>query len=190
MKEGYLLTGALEPTNEWYAIAKIAGLKMVQAYRKQYGFCGITLMPANLYRPEDNFDLASAHVLPALMRKMHEARLLNSAEVAVWGSGDSRREFLHADDFASAALFLMLHYDQPEIINVGTGEDVAIRELAEMVQTITGFKGRLSLDTTMPDGTPRKVLDVSKLRSMGWQPSVKLEDGIRATYEWFQAGLS
>jgi len=185
IKEEYLLTGPLEATNEWYAIAKIAGIKMAQAYRRQYGFNAINLMPTNLYGPGDNFDLRSSHVLPALIRKFHAARLNHSPEVVVWGTGAPHREFLHVDDLAGAALFLMLNYDDPEIINVGTGTDVTIRELAEMVRRITGYEGRIVFDTTKPDGTPRKLLDVSKLAALGWKASTPLEAGLAQTYEWY-----
>ena len=185
MKEEYLLTGPLEPTNEWYAIAKIAGLKMVQAYRKQYGFNGISLMPTNLYGPGDNFDLASSHVLPALLRKAHEAREQRSPELVVWGSGTPKREFLHVDDLADAAVFLMESYDGEEIVNVGTGQEVSIRELAEIIQRITGWTGRLVFDDSKPDGTPRKLLDVSRLNALGWRARIGLEEGIAATYKWY-----
>ena len=185
MKEEYLLTGPLEPTNEWYAVAKIAGLKMVQAYRKQYGFSGISLMPTNLYGPGDNFDLASSHVLPALLRKAHEARMQQSPELVVWGSGTPKREFLHVDDLADAAVFLMESYDDPEIINVGTGKEVSIRELAEMIQRVTGWAGRLVFDDSKPDGTPRKLLDVSRLNALGWRAQTDLEEGIASTYKWY-----
>ena len=185
MKEEYLLTGPLEPTNEWYAIAKIAGLKMVQAYRKQYGFNGISLMPTNLYGPGDNFDLASSHVLPALLRKAHEAREQRSPELVVWGSGTPKREFLHVDDLADAAVFLMESYDGEAIVNVGTGQEVSIRELAEMIQRITGWTGRLVFDDSKPDGTPRKLLDVSRLHALGWRARIGLEEGIAATYRWY-----
>jgi GDP-L-fucose synthase len=190
IKEEYLLTGPLEPTNEWYAIAKIAGIKMAQAYRKQYGFNAVSLMPTNLYGAGDNFDLEKSHVLPALMRKFHEAKIAGAPEVVVWGSGSPRREFLHVDDLADAAVFLMRNYNDPGIINVGTGSDVTIRELAEIVQRVTGYEGRLVFDTTRPDGTPRKLLDVSKLAALGWQARVKLEDGIARTYEWYESTVS
>lgn len=183
--ESSLLTGALEPTNEWYAVAKIAGIKMAQAYRQQYGFNAISLMPTNLYGPGDNFDLNSSHVLPALLRKAHEAKLAGAAELPVWGSGSPRREFLHVDDLADAAVFLMHHYDSPEIVNVGTGVDVTIRELAEIIQRVTGFAGRLAFDASKPDGTPRKLLDVSRLHSLGWHHRTELEDGVRGVYDWF-----
>ena len=185
IKEEYLLTSPLEPTNEWYAIAKIAGIKLAQAYRQQYGFRSISLMPTNLYGPGDNFDLKSSHVLPALMRKAHESRVSGASEMVVWGTGAPRREFMHVDDLADAALFLMLNYDQAEIINVGVGADVSIRELAELVCRVVGFEGRLVFDTSKPDGTPQKLLDVSRLRALGWQARIGLEQGIRETYQWF-----
>jgi len=185
MREEHLLTGPLEPTNQWYAIAKIAGIKMVQAYREQYGFHGISLMPTNLYGPGDNFDLQSSHVLPAMIRKFHEARLAGAPQVVVWGTGTPRREFLHVDDLADAAVFLMQNYDEPEIVNVGTGIDVTIRELAEMIARVTGYDGEIVFDTSKPDGTPRKLLDVSKLTALGWKASVSLEQGIEQTYSWY-----
>jgi GDP-L-fucose synthase len=188
IKEEYLLSGPLEPTNEWYAIAKIAGIKLAQAYRQQYGFHAISLMPTNLYGPGDHFDLKSSHVLPALMRKAHEARVSDSPEMVVWGTGAPRREFMHVDDLADAALFLMLNYDEPEIINVGVGTDLSIRELAELVCRVVGYNGRLLFDTSKPDGTPQKLLDVSRLRALGWQARITLEEGIRGTYQWFLAG--
>jgi GDP-L-fucose synthase len=185
IKEEYLLTGPLEPTNEWYAIAKIAGIKLAQAYRQQYGFRAISLMPTNLYGPGDQFDLNKSHVLPALLRKAHEARINHSQEMVVWGSGNPRREFLHVDDLADAAVFLMLHYEEPEIVNVGVGTDVSIRELAQLICKVTEFKGRLVFDTTKPDGTQQKLLDVSKLTSLGWRARIGLEEGIASTYRWF-----
>jgi GDP-L-fucose synthase len=185
MREEYLLTGPLEPTNQWYAVAKIAGIKLAQAYRQQYGFRAISLMPTNLYGPGDNFDLESSHVLPALIRKFHEAKLQNAPEVTIWGTGEPRREFLHVDDLADAAVFLMLHYEDPEIINVGTGEDIAIRALAEMIADVAGYSGRLAFDRSKPDGTPRKLLDINRLRSLGWAPKTPLQDGIAATYDWY-----
>jgi GDP-L-fucose synthase len=185
IREEYLLTGELESTNEWYAIAKIAGIKMAQAYWKQYGFPVISLMPTNLYGPNDNFDLQASHVLPALLRKFHEARENHAAEVVIWGTGSPRREFLHVDDLAEAAVFLMLNYDSPEIVNVGTGQDVTIRELAELMQRATGFTGSLRFDTTKPDGTPRKLLDVSRIHSLGWKAKIPIEEGIRRTYQWY-----
>jgi len=185
IREEYLLSGPLEPTNEWYAIAKIAGIKLAQAYRKQYGFRAISLMPTNLYGPNDNFDLQSSHVVPALMRKAHEAKIARSPEMLVWGSGRPRREFMHVDDMADASVFLMLHYDEPEIINVGTGSDVTIRELAEMICRVVGYEGRLTFDSSQADGTPQKLLDVSRLKALGWQAHTGLEEGLAATYQWF-----
>lgn len=187
MHEDCLLTGPLEPTNEWYAVAKIAGIKMCQAYRRQYGFNAICLMPTNLYGPGDNFDLQTSHVLPALIRKFHDARERGAAEVVVWGSGTPRREFLHVDDLADACLFLMAGYDGEHIVNVGVGEDISIAELAELVQRVVGFEGRIVLDPSKPDGTPRKLLDVSRLHELGWCARIGLEEGIRQTYAWFLA---
>ncbi|HMM45531.1 MAG TPA: GDP-L-fucose synthase [Candidatus Macondimonas sp.] len=189
MPEDCLLSGALEPTNEWYAIAKIAGIKLCQAYRRQYGFNAISLMPTNLYGPGDNFHLANSHVLPALIRKFHEAKVSGAGEVVVWGSGTPRREFLHVDDLADACLFLMQHYDDERIINVGVGEDVSILELATLVQRVVGFEGRIVLDPSKPDGTPRKLLDVSRLTALGWRARIDLVDGIRETYRWYLAHL-
>ena len=185
IKEEYLLTGALEPTNEWYAIAKIAGIKMAQAYRKQYGFRAISLMPTNLYGPGDNFDLQSSHVMPALIRKFHEAARANKPEVVIWGTGTPRREFLHVDDLAEAVLFTMLHYDDADIINAGVGTDVTIRELAKLVKRITGFQGELEFDTTKPDGTPRKLMDVTRMTNLGWTAKIPLEEGVASTYRWY-----
>ena len=185
MKEEYLLTGALEATNEWYAIAKIAGIKLCQAYRAQYGFNAISLMPANLYGPGDNFELQSSHVLPALIRKFHEAKLSGDPAVVVWGTGKPRREFLHVDDLASAAVFLMENYDQAGIVNVGTGEDLTIAELAELVARCVGYSGDLVFDASKPDGTPRKLLDISRLTGLGWKPAISFAKGVRATYDWF-----
>ncbi len=185
MKEEHLLTGPLEPTNEWYAIAKIAGIKMCQAYRRQYGFSAISLMPTNLYGPGDNFDLANSHVLPALLRKFHEAKESGAPEVVVWGTGKPRREFLHVDDMADACVHLMQVYDGEEIVNVGVGQDVTIAELAEHVRRAVGFEGRVVFDTSMPDGTPRKLLDVTKLTATGWQAKIPLDEGIRQTYSWY-----
>lgn len=187
MPEDCLLTGALEPTNEWYAVAKIAGIKLCQAYRRQYGFNAISLMPTNLYGPEDNFHLADSHVLPALIRKFHEAKAQGADEVVVWGTGTPRREFLHVDDLADASLFLMRHYDGEEIVNIGCGRDVTIAELAELVREVVGFTGRIVFDPSKPDGTPRKLLDVSRLESLGWRAKISLRDGIAATYQWFLA---
>jgi GDP-L-fucose synthase len=183
--EESLLTGPLEPTNEWYAIAKIAGIKMCQAYRQQYGFAAISLMPTNLYGPGDNFDLEKSHVLPALMRKFHEARINGSGEVVIWGTGAPRREFLHVDDMADATVFLMRSYDSPEIVNVGTGQDLTIRELAEMIGRVTGYQGRLAMDSSKPDGTPRKLLDVSRIHALGWKARIPLEQGVTDTYRWY-----
>ena len=185
--ESTLLSGPLEPTNEAYAIAKIAGIKLCQAYVREHGANFISMMPTNLYGPNDNFDLETSHVLPALLRKAHEAKTRKDRELIVWGSGKPRREFLHVDDLASACLLLLEKYDSPEIINVGCGEDISIRELAELVCDIVGFDGQLSWDATKPDGTPRKLLDVTKLRALGWKPSIPLREGIARTYEWFLA---
>lgn len=182
IREESLMSGALEATNEPYAIAKIAGIKMCQAYRSQYGCNFISLMPTNLYGPNDNYDLMNSHVLPALMRKMHDAKFNGMKEVKVWGSGTPRREFLHVDDLADACIFLMEKYNSPEIINVGTGVDLTIRELAEMIQRIVGFDGELVFDSTYPDGTPRKQLDTSAINNLGWKPKVELEEGIKAVY--------
>jgi GDP-L-fucose synthase len=190
LAESSLLTGPLEPTNEWYAVAKIAGIKMCQAYARQYGFNAISVMPTNLYGPGDNFDLQTSHVLPALLRKLHTAKDRGDAEVTVWGSGTPRREFLYVDDLADALLFLMERYDSPEIINVGCGEDVTIADLARLIAEIVGFHGTLVFDRSKPDGTPRKLLDVSKSRSLGWQAQTALADGIRATYGWYLANAA
>lgn len=185
MPESCLLSGPLEPTNEWYAIAKIAGVKMCQAYRRQYGFNAISVMPTNLYGPGDNFDLQTSHVLPALLRKFHEAKQRGDDEVVVWGSGTPRREFLYVNDLADACLFLMQRYEAEEPVNVGWGEDISIRELATLIGEIVGFAGELRFDTSKPDGTPRKLLDVSRLSALGWQPKVRLREGIAATYRWY-----
>jgi GDP-L-fucose synthase len=186
IKEDYLLTGPLEPTNEWYAIAKIAGLKMCQAYRRQYGFKAISLMPTNLYGPGDNFDLQNSHVLPALIRKFHDAKTRGDKSVELWGSGTPRREFLHVDDLADAVVYLLQNYDSEAIVNIGWGEDVTIRELAEIVMSVIGYSGELTLDPSKPDGTPRKLLDVSRLGSLGWRPQITLKKGIEMTYTWFK----
>lgn len=186
IKEEYLLTGPLEPTNEWYAIAKIAGLKMCQAYRREFGFNAISLMPTNLYGPGDNFDLQNSHVLPALIRRFHEAKVRGDPSVTVWGTGTPRREFLHVDDLADAVLYLLQSYDAEPIVNVGWGQDVTIRELAELVMSAIGYSGRLIFDSTKPDGTPRKLLDVSRLTELGWQPRISLKNGIERTYSWFK----
>ncbi|WP_269144364.1 GDP-L-fucose synthase [Methylicorpusculum oleiharenae] len=190
LKEEYLLTGPLEPTNEWYAVAKIAGIKMCQAYRKQYGFDAISLMPTNLYGPGDNFDLQNSHVLPALIRKFHEAKQSNAESVVIWGTGTPMREFLYVDDMADASVYLMENYSDLDIVNVGTGQDVTIRELAETIQKVVGFAGNLEFDTTKPDGTMRKLLDVSKLSAEGWQAKVPLEQGITQLYDWYQKNLA
>jgi GDP-L-fucose synthase len=187
MTEECLLTGPLEPTNEWYAIAKIAGLKTCQAYRRQYGFDAISAMPTNLYGPGDNFDLEKSHVLPALIRKFHEAKLRGDRKVVVWGTGTPRREFLYVDDLADALVFLMEHYSDARPLNVGTGTDVTIRELADQVRIAVGFDGELEFDTSKPDGTPRKLLDVSRLASLGWAAKTSLADGVAATYDWFRS---
>lgn len=186
LREEYLLTGALEPTNEWYAMAKLAGLKMCQAYRRQYGFNAISLLPTNLYGPGDNFDLETSHVLPALMRKIHEARAAGAGHMTVWGSGAPRREFMHVDDLADACLFLMQHYDGSEPINVGCGKDLSIRELAHTLARVIGFEGLFEFDGSKPDGTPRKVLDVSRLDALGWHARIDLEAGVAATYDWYR----
>jgi GDP-L-fucose synthase len=186
IKEDSLLTGPLEPTNEWYAIAKIAGLKMCQAYRRQYGFNAISLMPTNLYGPGDNFDLQNSHVLPALIRRFHEAKLRGDASLTVWGTGTPRREFLHVDDLADAVIYLLKTYDDEGIVNIGWGEDVTIRELAEAIASVAGFRGRLEFDSSKPDGTPRKLLDTSRLTALGWVPKIKLKAGIESTYAWFK----
>ena len=187
IKEEYLLTGPLEATNQPYAIAKIAGIERCDAYRRQYGMDCTCLMPTNLYGPHDNFDLAHSHVLPAMIRRFHEAAVNGAESVALWGSGTARREFLHVDDLADAALHLMTTWSGPGIVNVGTGSDVTIRELAELVRATVGYEGRITWNTTMPDGTPRKLLDVGKLTSLGWQAKTTLGDGLAATYRWFVA---
>jgi len=185
MTEESLLSGPLEPTNEWYAIAKIAGLKMCAAYRRQYGFDAISAMPTNLYGPGDNFDLANSHVLPALVRKCHEAKVTGAPEVVVWGTGAPRREFLHVDDLADAALFLMNRYEDETAINVGWGKDISIAELARLIADVVGYAGDIRFDPSKPDGTPRKLLDVSRLSALGWQPSIELRVGIEQAYQWF-----
>ena len=188
--ETALLSGPLEPTNEAYAIAKIAGIKLCQAYAREYGANFISVMPTNLYGPNDNFDLETSHVLAALLRKAHEAKTRKDRKLTVWGSGKPRREFLHVDDLAPACLLLLEKYDSSEIINVGCGEDISIRELAELICEVVGFDGDLAWDATKPDGTPRKLLDVSKLRALGWKPSIPLREGITRTYEWFLANCA
>ena len=183
LKEEYLLTGLLEHTNEPYAIAKIAGIKMCDAYRSQYGCNFISVMPTNLYGPNDNYDLKTSHVLPALIRKFHEAKINNETEVVVWGSGTPRREFLHADDMADACVYLMKNYDEEGLINIGVGEDLSIKELAELIKEIVGYNGKIVFDITKPDGTPRKLMDVSKLTSIGWKASISLKEGIAQVYK-------
>jgi GDP-L-fucose synthase len=185
--ESALLTGPLEATNQAYAIAKIAGIKLCQAYARQYGANFISVMPTNLYGPNDNFDLETSHVLAALLRKAHEAKTGNEKKLTVWGTGRPRREFLHVDDLASACFLLLEKYDSPEIINIGCGEDLSIRELAELICEVVGFEGDLAWDTTRPDGMPRKLLDVTKIRALGWEPTIPLREGIARTYEWFIA---
>jgi len=186
IREEYLLTGPLEPTNEAYALAKIAGLKLAAAYRSQYGFSAVSIMPTNLYGPGDNFDLESSHVLPAMIRRFHEAQRAGAATVTLWGSGTPRREFLHVDDLADAACFLMEKYDSPEPLNVGVGKDVTIADLAEVVARAVGYSGRVVFDHAHPDGTPRKLLDISRLTTLGWRPQITLEQGIASTYDWFR----
>jgi GDP-L-fucose synthase len=190
MKEEHLLTGPLEPTNQWYAIAKIAGIKMCQAYRRQYGCDFISAMPTNMYGLNDNFDLNSSHVLPALIRKFHEAKINGDATVTCWGTGNPRREFLFADDLARACTFLMDNYSDEQFINIGCGNDVTIRELAGTIQCVVGFEGRILWDPTKPDGTPRKLMDSSRLFALGWRPQVDLEAGIRLAYADFQQRLA
>lgn len=185
MKEDVLLTGSLEPTNEPYALAKICGIRLCQAYAKQYGANFISAMPTNLYGPEDNFDLETSHVLPALIHKFHLAREKGQPSVTLWGTGSAYREFLHVDDLAEACLFLMENYDSPELINVGFGHDLPIRELAELVGRIVGYSGKIEWDTTRPDGSPRKLLDTSRLNQLGWKPKIPLEEGIRSAYRWW-----
>ena len=185
--ETALLTGPLEPTNEAYAIAKIAGIKLCQAYAREYGATFISVMPTNLYGPNDSFDLETSHVLPALLRKAHDAKTRNQNELIVWGTGKPRREFLHVDDLASACLLLLEKYDSPEIVNIGCGEDITVRELAELICDVVGFNGELVWDATKPDGTPRKLLDITKIRALSWQPTIPLRQGIAQTYEWFLA---
>ena len=189
MKEEYLLSGYLESTNEPYAVAKIAGIKMCQSYNRQYGTRYISVMPTNLYGPEDNFDLETSHVLPALIRKFHEAKERGLTEVVIWGTGTPRREFLHVDDLAGACVFLMEHYDGSEIVNIGVGEDQTIRELAEMIAEVVGFDGKLQFDPTKPDGTPVKLLDVGRLNRLGWKARIPLRNGLAETYEWYRKSL-
>ncbi len=183
--EDYLLTGKLEETNQAYAVAKIAGITMCQSYRKQYGFNAISLMPTNLYGPNDNFDLENSHVLPALLRKFHEAKNSSMKSVTVWGTGKPRREFLYVDDLAEATIFLLDKYNDPNIINIGCGKDISISELAHIIKKIVGFKGKIVYDTSKPDGTPKKLLDISKLSKLGWKPKFSFEEGIERTYSWY-----
>jgi GDP-L-fucose synthase len=185
IREDSLLTGPLEPTNEWYAIAKIAGIKLCQAYARQHGFRAISVMPTNVYGPGDHFDLKSSHVLPALIRKFHEGKTNRATEVVVWGTGKARREFLHVDDLADAVCFLLERYESPEIINVGVGQDVSIAELAALVGDVVGYQGAIVYDSSKPDGTPRKLLDVSKINGLGWKAKTALDAGIRETYRWY-----
>jgi GDP-L-fucose synthase len=187
IKEEYLLTGELEKTNEAYALAKISGLKLVGAYRNQFGLKWISAMPTNMYGAGDNFDLENSHVLPALIRKFHDAKTRGDDKVTLWGSGSPLREFLHADDLASACAFLLENYDDEIAINVGTGKDISIKELAVLVKGIVGFEGTIDWDSTKPDGTPRKLLDVSRMSALGWKPTISLEEGIRSTYDWYKA---
>lgn len=190
IKEEYLMTGPLEETNSAYAMAKIAGIEMCQSYHRQYSSNFISVMPTNLYGPNDNFTPERSHVLPALMRRFHEAKVANASSVTVWGSGSPKREFLHVDDMGSACVFLMETYNDPSIINIGTGEDVSIKELAELLKTTVGFEGELVWDTSKPDGTPRKLLDVSKLHSLGWHHSISLNKGLESTYQWYTHSVS
>lgn len=185
IREEYLLTGELEPTNEPYAVAKIAGIKLCQSYNRQYGTNYVSVMPTNLYGPGDNFDLDTSHVLPALLRKFHDAKAQGASEVTVWGSGRPRREFLYVDDMADACIHVMQHHDGSQIVNVGCGEDIAIGELARTIADVVGYRGKIAFDASKPDGTPRKLLDVSRLRALGWAPAVELSEGIRRTYAWF-----
>jgi GDP-L-fucose synthase len=189
INEASLLSGPLEPTNEWYALAKIAGIKLCEAYRRQYGFNAISVMPTNLYGPEDNFDLTSSHVLPALLRKFHEAAVQGDGTVEVWGSGTPRREFLHVDDLAGACLFLMEQYDSAGWINIGAGTELTIAQLANTLARVTGFKGAIRFDQSRPDGTPRKLLDSSRITALGWTPRIGLEEGLRSTYDWYRQSL-
>lgn len=190
LKEEYLLTGELEPTNEPYAIAKITGIKLCEAYRDQYGCNFISVMPTNLYGPNDNYDLANSHVLPALIRKFHEAKVEGKESIEIWGTGTPRREFLHSDDLAEACVYLMKNYNEKEFLNIGTGEDIAIKDLAYLIRDIVGFEGELKFDTSKPDGTPRKLMDVSRLHALGWKHRIELETGIRSVYQLFQSQIA
>jgi len=186
LKEEYLLTGLLEPTNEPYAIAKIAGIKLCESYNRQYGTDFISAMPTNLYGPNDNFDLNNSHVLPALIRKFVEARDRNASEVTIWGTGTPLREFLHVDDLADALIFLMMHYSGNEFVNVGTGREISILDLAHCIKRLTAYSGKLEFDSSKPDGTPRKVMDISKLNAMGWYPKISLDTGLKQTIDWYE----
>ena len=190
MNEDALLTGPLEPTNQWYAIAKIAGIKQCQAYRRQYGRDFISCMPTNLYGPEDNFDLTSSHVLPALIAKAHDAKITGKDSLTLWGSGTPRREFLHVDDLADACVFLMKTYSDEQLVNIGVGSDVTIRELAELIADVVGFKGGFTFDSSKPDGTPRKLVDVGRINALGWKAKTALRDGIAATYQWYRQNVA
>lgn len=190
MKEEYLLTGELEKTNEAYAVSKISGLKLVQAYRRQYGHKWISAMPTNMYGPGDNFDLETSHVLPALIRKFHDAKTRGDASITLWGTGSPKREFLHADDLGRACLYLLENYDDDVAINVGLGQDLAIKDLAGLIQKIVGYEGTVEWDSSKPDGTPRKLLDVSRIRKLGWSPTISLRDGIESTYQWYLSQLA
>jgi GDP-L-fucose synthase len=185
LKEEYLLTGPLESTNEWYAVAKIAGIKLCQAYQRQYGCKFISAMPTNLYGPGDNFDLETSHVMPAMIRKFHEARVNERPTVTIWGTGTPRREFLHVDDCADACLHLMRNYDGEQIVNIGVGQDLPISELAGLVRDVVGYRGEIAYDTGKPDGTPRKLVDVGRITALGWQARIPLEEGVASTYQWF-----
>ena len=186
MKEEHLLTGELEPTNQWYAIAKIAGIKMCQAYRRQYNFDAISLMPTNLYGPGDNFHPENSHVLPALIRRFHEAKEQGAETVTIWGTGTPKREFLHVDDLAAAAVHLTEHYSDEQFVNIGTGKDLSVLELAQLIAEVIGYKGQIKTDPTKPNGTPRKLLDVTRAKELGWQAKISLQDGVEKTYNWFQ----
>lgn len=190
LKEEYLLSGPLEPTNEWYAVAKIAGIKLCQAYQRQYGARFISAMPTNLYGPGDNFDLEKSHVMPALIRKFHEAKVAGAPSVVVWGTGKPLREFLHVDDCARACVFLMENYDEAEIVNIGAGSDISIGDLAQLVKKVVGYAGEIVFDTAKPDGTPRKLVDVGRITALGWRPQIGLEEGIEGAYRWFLENVS
>jgi GDP-L-fucose synthase len=190
LKEEYLLTGPLEPTNEWYAVAKIAGIKLCQAFRRQHGANFISGMPTNLYGPNDNYDLESSHVMPAFIRKFHEAKVKGDKTVTIWGSGKPLREFLHVDDCAEACVFLMRHYEGEEHVNIGVGEDLSILDLAHLVAKVVGFDGELVFDASKPDGTPRKLVDTAKINALGWKPRIGLEEGVRLAYQWFRENVS